>query len=201
MSRPRDLRPEEREVWARVLSDVKPLKGRSAPHMGAPKPIKASPPPHRKAARAASPRHCGPPTGRGSAGHTSSEKSVHHAARPPDRSHEKKVRRGQVEIDGRLDLHGLTQDQAQAALRGFVERGMARGARCLLVITGKGAGPEVARRFVPWWEEAPGVIKRRTPEWLASAAFAPFVAGVARAHQRHGGEGALYVFLRRHRQD
>ncbi len=117
-----------------------------------------------------------------------------------NRSGEKRVRRGQVTIDGRLDLHGLNQTDAQAALIGFIERGAQRGARCLLVITGKGAGEEAAGSYAPWWREAPGVIKRRCPEWLADPALSKFVSGTAPAHRRHGGEGAMYVFLRTSRQ-
>jgi DNA-nicking Smr family endonuclease len=87
-------------------------------------------------------------------------------------------------IELRLDLHGLDQDRARAALHGFLLRAQAVGARAVLVITGKGF-------------QGDGVLRRRTPEWLADPALRGVVAGVSEAHRRHGGEGALYVALKR----
>jgi DNA-nicking Smr family endonuclease len=102
-------------------------------------------------------------------------------------SGEKRVRRGRLEIDGRLDLHGLTQDEARAALSGFLERLSASGGRCGLVITGKGrSGGE-------------GVLRRRLPEWLGEPGLARLVSGYAPAHARHGGDGAWYLFIRTRR--
>jgi len=91
---------------------------------------------------------------------------------------------GRDVVDGRLDLHGLTQDQAKAALAAFVLRGHAEGRRAILVITGKGLQGE-------------GVLRRRVPQWLAEAPLRPLVAGLSEAHRRHGGAGALYVALKR----
>jgi DNA-nicking Smr family endonuclease len=84
----------------------------------------------------------------------------------------------------RLDLHGLNQDRARAALTGFLLRAQAEGERAVLVITGKGYQGE-------------GVLRRFAPEWLADPALRGVVAGVSEAHRRHGGEGALYVALKR----
>jgi DNA-nicking Smr family endonuclease len=89
-----------------------------------------------------------------------------------------------------LDLHGYTQDEAFAALTSFLYAAHARDAACVLVVTGKGGRSRMG-------ESAPGVIKRRLPEWLASSGLRPIVSGMAAAHRRHGGEGAAYVFLRR----
>ena len=83
-----------------------------------------------------------------------------------------------------IDLHNMTQDVARAALTGFVLRAQAQGERAVLVITGKGALGD-------------GVLRRRVPEWLADPPLRGAVAGVSEAHRRHGGEGALYVALRR----
>ncbi len=84
----------------------------------------------------------------------------------------------------RLDLHGMTQDQARLALGDFLRRAQADGYRAALVITGKGMAGE-------------GVLRRRAPEWLAEPSLRPLVAGTSPAHRRHGGEGALYVALKR----
>lgn len=211
MSRHRPLRPEEREIWTKVARHVTPLPGKSVPA----RPTSAGQTPTAHSRSTPDPGSTAGATGAVSAPVGAGAGRAHHKKavtgstpkrlapakpkRPPppvDRSTEKRVRRGQVEIDGRLDLHGLTQAEAEAALKAFVQRGAARGARCLLVITGKGWGEDAAGEYLPWWREAPGVIKRRCPEWLASPELAPLVSGTARAHQRHGGDGALYVFLR-----
>ena len=89
-----------------------------------------------------------------------------------------------VEIGGRLDLHGMDQDQARAALEAFVLRAVRDGHRAVLIITGRG-------------KTGSGVLRRRAPDWLAEHPLRSVVAGVARAHRRHGGEGALYVALKR----
>lgn len=87
-------------------------------------------------------------------------------------------------IDARLDLHGLDQDRARAALEAFVRRAAEDGARAVLVITGKGRLGD-------------GVLRRFAPEWLASPGLRPYIAGLSWADRRHGGEGALYVALKR----
>jgi DNA-nicking Smr family endonuclease len=95
----------------------------------------------------------------------------------------KSVRKGKVEIDARLDLHGLTQAQARRALATALMRSVKRGERCLLVITGK--GPQLE-----------GVLRTQLPGWLAAPDIRPLVASFSQAHARHGGAGAWYVFLR-----
>ena len=96
----------------------------------------------------------------------------------------RRLARGREALAARIDLHGLTQDAARIALTGFVERAAADGWRAVLVITGKGVGGD-------------GVLRRRVPDWLAEAPIRAHVAGVSEAHRRHGGEGALYVALKR----
>ncbi len=105
----------------------------------------------------------------------------------PDRIEPNRKRRIAKEHDpigARLDMHGLDQDQARATLEGFIRRAYEDGHRAVLVITGKG-------------KVGHGVLKQRTPEWLAGAAVREMIAGVSTADQRHGGEGALYVALKR----
>ena len=87
-------------------------------------------------------------------------------------------------IEARIDLHGLDQDRARAALERFLAWAQASGHRAVLVITGKGLRSD-------------GVLRRMTPEWLAQPPLRGMVAGIARADRRHGGEGAFYVALKR----
>ena len=88
------------------------------------------------------------------------------------------------DLEARLDLHGMTQDRARAALHGFIQRAYDTGVRSVLVITGRGYTGD-------------GVLRRYTPEWLSEPAVRGMVAGVSLADRRHGGEGALYVALKR----
>jgi DNA-nicking Smr family endonuclease len=115
----------------------------------------------------------------------------HNPAPPPltplSRRTKRGVVRGKQAIDARLDLHGLTQAQAHGALLRFLHNAHARDARLVLVITGKGRGSE------------PGVLRRQVPQWLGLPEFRALVLGFEDAGARHGGEGALYVRLRRAR--
>jgi DNA-nicking Smr family endonuclease len=103
-----------------------------------------------------------------------------------------RVARGKEAIDARIDLHGLTQAQAHSALLHFLRDAQARDARLLLVITGKGS-KNLGRG------SEPGVLRRQVPQWLALPEFRSFVVGFEDAHIAHGGEGALYVRVRRTR--
>lgn len=106
-----------------------------------------------------------------------------------DRSPEKRVRRGKLEVGAKLDLHGFTQEEARAVLTRFLLHAIDDGVRVALVVTGKGGRLRSG-------ETAPGVLKQKLPDWLAGADLRPLVSGYALAHQRHGGGGAYYVFLR-----
>jgi DNA-nicking Smr family endonuclease len=106
---------------------------------------------------------------------------------PLGRRLRQRVARGKEAIDGKLDLHGLTQSEAHAALLRFLRAASAREARLVLVITGKGNRGENER----------GVLKRQVPHWLSLPEFRAFVIGFEDAHVAHGGEGALYVRIRR----
>lgn len=101
-----------------------------------------------------------------------------------------RVARGKEAIDGRLDLHGLTQSEAHRALLHFLRTAAARDARLVLVITGKGGRGDVER----------GVLKRYVPQWLNLPEFQALIIGFEQAHVAHGGEGALYIRVRRTRR-
>jgi DNA-nicking Smr family endonuclease len=109
-----------------------------------------------------------------------------------DRKTLTRLGRGSTAIDARIDLHGMTQDAAHHRLLRFLEAARGEGARIVLVITGKGApdGPEFGGA-------GRGILRRAVPAWLASAPFRLHVSGYESAGRRHGGEGALYVRLRR----
>lgn len=112
---------------------------------------------------------------------------------PLGRHTKRRVSRGKDAIDGRLDLHGLTQSEAHAALLRFLRVKAGQGARLVLVITGKGS-KDLSRG-----DSERGVLKRQVPHWLALPEFRTLVVGFESAHISHGGEGALYVRLRRPR--
>lgn len=105
----------------------------------------------------------------------------------------RRLGRGQIVIDGTIDLHGMRQAEAHAALRRFLHARASRGDRTVLVITGKGVrqsdgGTALVER---------GVLRTMLPIWLAERELAPLVSGWDVAARGHGGEGAFYVRLRR----
>lgn len=163
----RKLSPEERRLWSRVARTVKAAPGKSIeieheeaePEAGLRRAAAVSSAPETKA------------------------KAPKRPTAPDDLSGQRRVRRGQHEIDARLDLHGHTQDTAHRELVEFLVRQAGQGARCVLVITGKG------RMGV-------GILRSRLFDWIADPQLRPFIAGYAEAHPRHGGAGATYVFLR-----
>jgi DNA-nicking Smr family endonuclease len=111
---------------------------------------------------------------------------------PFDRRLRQRVARGRETIDARLDLHGMTQSQAHAALLSFLHRAQANDVRLALVVTGKGSGK--TERETP---SGRGVLRRSVPMWLSLPEFRRFVVSFEEAHPSHGGQGALYVRMRR----
>jgi DNA-nicking Smr family endonuclease len=179
--RRRALSEEERELWDLVAKHVKPLRKQRAAKVHAapraePSPgsqvTRPSPPPRPVAA--APPPHATKP-------------SIPPLA-PLGKRERTKLSRGRSEIEARLDLHGMTQMRAHRALTGFLHRAHQDGLTFVLVITGKGrSGGES------------GVLRRQVPEWLSLPEFRTFVVGFEEAAIGHGGEGALYVRIRRAR--
>jgi DNA-nicking Smr family endonuclease len=113
------------------------------------------------------------------------------ALAPISRRDKAKLSRGRQEIHAKIDLHGMTQARAHRALLAFLQRAYADGATFVLVITGKGRISGEAREQ--------GVLRRQVPHWLALPEFRTIVVGYEQAHIGHGGEGALYVRVRRAR--
>ncbi len=115
-----------------------------------------------------------------------------------DKRNAQRLRRGQMAVDARLDLHGMTREAAHGALTGFIRGGAERGHRCVLVITGKGTlrGGDDAG-FMP--NRSAGILRAEVPRWLGEADLKPLIVAWTPAVAKDGGSGALYVLLRRRR--
>jgi DNA-nicking Smr family endonuclease len=181
-------KPGDSELWQAALRDVKPLRRRRPPEAAkpAPKPQAPSaiaPPAPPVAARpgkaSSKPAPLQPLTG----------------LRAPglDKASSERLKRGQYPIEARIDLHGMTQDDAHRVLGDFIARSAHAGLRCVLVITGKGlrrldderTGSEI------------GILRNAAPRWLNEAPNRARILAFTAAQPRHGGSGALYVLLRR----
>jgi DNA-nicking Smr family endonuclease len=116
-----------------------------------------------------------------------------------DRKKERRIRSGRTEIEARIDLHGMTLDEALPALRSFLHRAAGQGRRTVLVITGKGA-PARRAADTPLDDviahRPRGVLRRHVPMWLAEPELRALVVSFTTAAPQHGGEGAIYVHLR-----
>ncbi len=168
-------------LWAAVARTVRPAHGRSVPLVDAETKVKATPKAkiethtQAPAAAMADPKPSPAPYWRQ---HLTPSP---HAIEP---NRKRRIARERDPIEARIDLHGLRQFDAEDRLKAFLIRAQDAGLRAVLVITGKGVSGD-------------GVIRRRAPEWLADPALRSVVAGVAQAGPRHGGEGALYVAIKR----
>lgn len=187
MSRRRPLSDEEQTLWAGIARSIKPLKSAKP---GTKANLKSS----------ATPSVARPPTPSPARSDPVMPREMP-SAPPPSlaplgRRLKQRVARGREPIDARLDLHGMTQQQAHAALLRFLHRAQASGAKTALVVTGKGLRKS-SRGGEYDADSRPGVLKRQVPLWLALPEFRPLVVGFDDAHAGHGGEGALYVRLRR----
>ena len=169
----RKLSAEERALWRKVVESVRPLHE-------VPLPAEEAPPLTVPAAPKARPREPAPAPSRKAAPGTTL-----------DASWDRRLSRGLVQPDATLDLHGHNLATAYALLDDRLERALARGARLLLLITGKPrSGPGEKR----------GAIRAAVGDWLAASRHAADIAAVRNAHPRHGGAGALYIVLRRKRR-
>jgi DNA-nicking Smr family endonuclease len=106
-----------------------------------------------------------------------------------------RLKRGGVRPQASMDLHGMTQQAAHRALLSFLQRSRKQGLRLTIVVTGKG-NPDTQEQSA-WAMRQYGVLKEMVPRWLNEPQFAALIAGTAPAHIRHGGDGALYVYLRK----
>ena len=185
----RQLNPDEADLWARVMATVKPLRAVAPAAKPSTVPAPAAPAkatkPSKALARALgpapmpAPRPIAPPA-------------------PPrqntlDGGWDKRLLRGIVSPDSAIDLHGHSLSSAYGLLDDGLARAIARGDRVLLLVTGKPPRPESER------PHARGAIRAAIADWLAASRHADAIAAVRGAHPRHGGQGALYIVLRRGR--
>lgn len=198
------LSEEERALWNHVANNLKPLKGKrqrvlvrkeeAAPQRpaddGHGSPAKREVAPPEAAPAKAQPQRQVPPLS------------------DLDRRKTRAIGSGKVDIEGRIDLHGMRQSEAHSALHRFLIGAHAKGKRWVLVITGKGAPLDrsLNRTMAPADDYEPGgeprgVLRRNVPRWLDEPELRAIVVGYSTAAIRHGGEGALYVQLRKRRED
>lgn len=166
--KPRELSGPERAIWQRVLRTVTPKSGREQKL-----PVRLDV----KAEIDRGPYMRVPPK-------TLAPSQAPQG--PLEQAADKRVRRGRVQIDRRVDLHDMTREQARPALISAVRSAYARGEKCILVITGK--GPRLK-----------GVLRQSFTSWINEDDIRPMIASYAPSHIRHGGTGAWYVFLKRKR--
>jgi DNA-nicking Smr family endonuclease len=188
----RELSEEERALWRAIARSVKPLRKRTARARdddgeGAPakpvmpaKSVKTAAKPPAKAAKFVKlvPTPAKP----------AAKPVLRPVFAPLARREKQQLARGRTGIDKRIDLHGMTQAQAHGALVHFLHRAQHDGAKFVLVVTGKGTRSGDSER---------GVLRRQVPHWLRLPDLCDIVLGFEEAHVTHGGEGALYVRLKR----
>jgi DNA-nicking Smr family endonuclease len=171
--------PDDAALFRAAMQDVKPLRRRAGRLMRIAKTGKGTEaaPVVRQAARPSAP----------SVGRVEAMVAAAAKANPGiDRRTAERLRKGEIAIERRIDLHGMTQEHAHRTLDRFIATAWADGKRMLLVITGKG-------------NVGGGILRRAAPRWLAAGDHAARVLRVEQAQPRHGGSGALYVLLRRQR--
>jgi DNA-nicking Smr family endonuclease len=173
----RKLTHEERVLWERLGRSVRPLTRASAKPIEPPAqaaPTKDGPARPHASGRAPLPPPQKPP-----------------ALAPLEERTRRRLARRLAEVGARLDLHGMRQERAFALLQTFLRQAQARGHRIVLVVTGKGSASG---------REGRGVLRQSVPAWLSRADLRHLVVGFEPANRRHGGEGALYVRVRRRRE-
>ena len=178
----------EDKLWKQVTESVTPLKDRPTP---------APLPPRKRFVKNAEGQNLPKDWG----------KNTTPPANTIDKNTQRKLTKGNLSIDRTLDLHDHTQDRAYDRLKHALVEGVSSGAKCILVITGKGGAERksldsggASSRTRMDFALGTGTLKRMVPLWLNSADLAPMVHSYDWAHKMHGGEGALYVLLRRKRK-
>ena len=181
--RRRVVTADEVRVWKSVVSDIAPLPGRSLPDEtdapDLPEPVASKPPPPGQPPI----RPSAPPPIPSRHGHL----ELGHGNTPGlDRRSAERMKKGEMEIEAVLDLHGHTQEVAHAELIAFVQRCWGSGKRCVLVVTGKGS-------------QGFGILRAQVPRWLNQSPVRERILGFSYARPKDGGDGALYVLIRRQR--
>lgn len=180
----RRVTPDELDLWRHVAQTVRPIKSKRRP--APPKEAAPSAPPARpKVAKPAVPAALPvkPPAP------AKPHELIHGLSHGIDRRQAERFRKGKLAIEGKIDLHGRTQQDAHDDLLAFLKRAHAAGKRNVLVVTGKGMTTSKT-----------GILRQAVPRWLNEPAFRSLVLAFDYAEPQHGGEGALYVLLKRVRE-
>lgn len=191
----RPLSPEDKDLWQRVAKTATPLHPKSKHPLTRPVEPKSGP------AAGPAPSFSAPEFRIGSKATSAGMHDLAPAiadqlrAAPlrMDKKMHQRLKRGKSRPEARLDLHGMTLAEAQPALHRFITDARARGLRLVLVITGKGRDRDPGGPI----PTPVGVLRHQVPRWLSGPSLGGLVQQVTPAHIRHGGEGALYVYLRR----
>ena len=182
----RRVTPDELELWRHVAQSVRPIKSKRRP--APPKEAAPSVPPG-KAKSAKSVVPAAPPVKPQPAVPTKPHELTHGLSHGIDRRQAERFRKGKLTIEGKIDLHGRTQQDAHDDLLAFLRRAHAAGKRNVLVVTGKGMTTSKT-----------GILRQAVPRWLNEPSFRMLVLAFDYAEPQHGGEGALYVLLKRMRE-
>lgn len=183
----RRLSHEELALWIEVTRTISPRPGSDRPRMPVDKPEKETNAPSQEEARPVLTQleHVKP--------HKGAYKPNGLPLAPIERRLRQRLSRGQVDLDSKIDLHGMHQDEAHFALRRFLIAAQQNGAKVVLVVTGKGKPRIQEDRGIG---DTPGILRRAAPQWLSAPDLRSVVLGFEEASQAHGGAGALYVRLR-----
>ncbi len=182
----RRVTPKELELWRQIAQTVRPIKSRRRPARAkeespappAAKPRSAKPAPAPAPSTAARPQHPAKP-----------HELTHGLSHGIDRRQAERFRKGKLAIEGKIDLHGRTQQDAHDDLLAFLRRARDAEKRCVLVVTGKGMTSSKT-----------GILRQAVPRWLNEPAFRSLVLAFDYAEPQHGGEGALYVLMKKVRE-
>lgn len=196
-STPPGMATEDAALWRRVAGATEPLRGRRAAKIPPPPTLPPAPPPvaagEPKAAETgagqAGDAPAGPPPPPLSPG----------AAQGVDQRTVQRLRRGQLPIDARLDLHGLILEDGLRTFSLFIQEAQESRARCVLVITGKGSRPSGAAAPNSLGQGATGVLRAALPGWINRPDLRPLVLAFCPARPKDGGAGAFYILLKRRR--
>lgn len=188
----RNLTPAEQELWNEVKRRTTPL------HPEQRKPVEEPAPPK----QISTPRVQKPKTklpifevGQNAIAKASVEKKPAQQPVAMDQKAFGQLKRGKLKPESRIDLHGMTVARAHGVLTTFIQDSHARGLRLVLVITGKGKDKDDGGPI----PTPKGILRRQVPMWLAAPPLSAMILQTSEAHIRHGGSGALYVYLRRRR--
>jgi len=189
------LTEEDREVWSKVAKSTDPLRACSIhsphpPEIDTPTRLYSKPMPVKTLTR------IGVFKSEARVTISLAQDSIGHAGAQMDRKNYDRLRKGKLRPDARLDMHGMTADQAHSELTAFIYRAHASGKRLALVITGKGSSTRADTGIMSTRQ---GILRHSVPHWLSAANMRPVILEITTAHARHGGDGAYYVYLKRRR--